>query len=297
VANVFLVCEGPANGLDERILDVLVIQGHGLAAQVVAAGGDRGLGAVRAFHHHPPHDIALSIEDRNHRPRPEAEPTWANAGGTRFIWRRHEIENYVLEPAVVLELFEDYRRTLPPGWPQHLPTTLAAVSTLLQQIASALLEDHAAGAFCAELVLRINTAGNPNFGPTPPAIPAGAVAPGQADWLPVLQSEAARVCHDCLALSALAELQQVGVAARYAALVAQYQVPGFLTSGDYLIDIGGKELLRALLRHLRVLGAPARLRREDLEDQLVQAAERVYQPNALYHPDDFAQLATILAQY
>jgi hypothetical protein len=132
VANVFLVCEGPANSLDQRVLDALVIQMHGLATQVVAAGGDRGLGAVRAYLHHPPHAIALSIEDRNHRPRPEAEQTWANPGGTRFIWRRHEIENYALEPAVVLELFEDFRRTLPPGWPQHLPTTLTAVSTLLQ---------------------------------------------------------------------------------------------------------------------------------------------------------------------
>jgi hypothetical protein len=116
---------------------------------------------VRAYLHHPPHDIALSIQDRNHRPRLEAEQTWANPGGVRFIWRRHEFENYVREPAVVLELFEGYRQTLPPGWPQHLPTTLTSVSSLLQQIASPLLEDHAAGAFCAELLPRINTAGNP----------------------------------------------------------------------------------------------------------------------------------------
>jgi hypothetical protein len=113
----------------------------------------------------------------------------------------------------------------------------------------------------------------------------------------VLQSEAARVCQDCLALGALAELQPAGVAARYAALVAQYRAPGFLTSGDYLLDVGGKELLGALTRHLRTLGAPAQLTTEVLEDQLVQAAERVYQPNTLYQPDDFARLATILGQY
>jgi hypothetical protein len=112
-----------------------------------------------------------------------------------------------------------------------------------------------------------------------------------------LQGEAARVCRDCLALGALAELQPAGVAGRYAALVAQYQAQAFLTSGDYLVDVGGKQLLRALSRHLRALGAPARLTREVLEDQLVQAAERVYQPNALYQPDDFAQLAAILARY
>jgi hypothetical protein len=123
------------------------------------------------------------------------------------------------------------------------------------------------------------------------------VAPDQADWLPVLQGEAARVCQDCHAISALAELQQVGVASRYAALVAQYQAPTFLTFGHYLNDIGGKELLLALYHYLRALGAPAALTREVLEDQLVRAAERVYQPNALYQPDDFAQLATILARY
>src|SRR5436190_892381 len=78
VANVFLVCEGPANGLDQRVLDALVIQMHGLRAQVIATGGDRGLGSVRAYLHHPPRAIALSIEDRNYRPGPEAEQTWAN---------------------------------------------------------------------------------------------------------------------------------------------------------------------------------------------------------------------------
>src|SRR5205807_5438380 len=134
VANVFLVCEGPADGLDQRLLDVLVIQKH-----------------------QP--DIAAWLA-----PAPAGDPD----------------RRFRLAPAPRVPL---------------------------------------AGEPCGRRFLRRIAAadqcrGEPQLWPTPPATPAGAVAPGQADWLPVLQSEAARVCRDCLALGGLAELQPTGSARR-----------------------------------------------------------------------------------
>ncbi len=85
--------------------------------------------------------------------------------------------------------------------------------------------------------------------------------------------------------------------ARYHAHLAQLQKPAFLTSGEYLSDMKGKDLLAALSRHLVRLGAPAALNRDALANELLRVLDQTYQPNSLYQPDDFDELAAILRQY
>ena len=46
---VFLVCEGANDGLDNRVLDPLVIQHHNLTVQMAPSGGSGGLGGVRVY--------------------------------------------------------------------------------------------------------------------------------------------------------------------------------------------------------------------------------------------------------
>jgi hypothetical protein len=291
---VYLVCEGPNRGLDERVIDALVIQFHHLPVQVESAGSGKGHGAVRAYlKSRSPHDVALAIEDRDYRPPTIAHATWANQAGERFVWRRHEIENYLLHPGVVLEMFKGFRTALAP-WANSLPATDA--SALLQNLAAPLLENHAAEVLKGELVQRINGIGSLSFSPRRP-IPPGAHTCGQAQWIPALEQEATRFCQTCGTVAVLPDLQAVAIRARYNALLAQFQNPAFLTSSDYLIDMSGKDLLAALSRHLVGLGAPARLDRDALADELIQVLQRVYSPNTIYQPDDFAELADILRQY
>jgi hypothetical protein len=296
VANVYLVCEGQRDGLDQRVLDRLVVQARGLSVLVEPAGGDSGVRAVRTYLDHPPGNVALSVEDRNYRLRADADATWANTHGRRFIWRRHEIENYLLEPAVVLELFDEYRRTVTAAWVRTLPMTQADVSSMLEGLARPLIEDHAAKVLCAELVRRINAAGGLSFGPASPAPPPGSHSPGQAQWLPVVQNEAARLCSTCSAASSLSDLQPAAISSHYHALLTQHQAASFVTSGDYLVDMGGHELMAALSRFLHSTGAPTGVDQNTLADSLIEAAERIYRPG-LFVPDDFADLANILAQY
>lgn len=296
---VHLVCEGSPEGLDERVLDALVIQFHNLGVRMSPSGGDKGLGAVRAYlKSRSLHDVAISVEDRNYRPHGEAQLTWGHLIGRSFIWRRHEIENYLLHPRVVLELFNDWRAGPTPAvWVTLLPATEPDVSALLQTLASPLLENHAAEVVRFELIQEINRIGSLSFGPRPPAPPAGAHTPGQAQWLPALQQEATRLCQTCNVAVVLPHLQPAAIAARYHALLAQFQDPVFLASGTYLIDMGGHELLAALSRHLHNLGAPGRLNQGALADELLRVLERIYQPGVIYQPDDFAELAIILAQH
>jgi hypothetical protein len=283
--------------LDRRVLRALVIQFHNLKVLIEPTGGRKGHGAVRVyFEIRSSNDVAITVEDRDYRPRMEANATWANQGGRSFIWRRHEIENYLLPPSVVLELFNDFRAA-GAAWASSLPATEADVTVLLQSLASPLLEEHAAEVLKNELVQKINGIGSLSFGPPRPTRPAGMHACGQGQWVPALQQEATRLCQACNAVGALPDLQPAAIAAVYNAQLAQFQNPAFLTAGDYLIDMKGKDLMSGLARHLGSLGAPAGLNQDALADELLQVLERVYQPNTILQPDDFDELAAILRQY
>lgn len=94
---VHLVCEGGTTGLDNRVLDRLVIQFHNLSVQIAPSGGSGGLGAVRVYlRNRSSIDVAISVEDRDYyRTQTEAHASWGNPAANRYIWRRHEIENYL----------------------------------------------------------------------------------------------------------------------------------------------------------------------------------------------------------
>src|SRR5580693_6577259 len=101
MGDVYLVCEGPTDGLDVRVLDALLAQKLGAYVRIEAAGGDKNLAGVRAYIEARGLGIALAIEDRNYRSREDSEATWS-ALKPKLVWHRHEIENYLLEPSVVL---------------------------------------------------------------------------------------------------------------------------------------------------------------------------------------------------
>lgn len=225
---VYLVCEGPRGGLDDRVLDSLVIQHHALVVQIEPAGGRQGHGAVRTYlesRPSPPNHVAITVEDRDYRSRKTADDTWANQNAKGFIWRRHEIENYLLQPPVVLELFKDFRKA-GSAWANSLPDTETDVSGLLQTLARPFLEDHTAELVKGEMVRLINVTGSLSFGPKRPILP-GAHTCGQAQWVQALEQEAARLCQTCSAVAALPGLQPGAVTALYGFHLAQCKDPVF----------------------------------------------------------------------
>jgi hypothetical protein len=295
---VYLVCEGGNTGLDNRVLDRLVIQHHNLSVQMAPSGGSGGLGAVRVYLRNlSPNNVAISVEDRDYyRTQAEAHAGWGSPAATGYTWRRHEIENYLLHPQVVLALLNDYRAA-GTAWAVALPGTEPDVLAMLQTVATPLLENHAAEVLRVELLRHSTAAGNLQFGALKPPAPPGATVAGEATWVPALQVEAARLCAACTSATAHPELQPAAIATRYQALRTQFQAPVFLTSGEFLSDMGGHELMAALAAHLRGCGAPTGFTDSFLEEELLRVLTPLYQPGALYHPDDFEDLATILGQY
>jgi hypothetical protein len=300
---VYLVCEGQRGRLDDRVLDALLVNnptGRLTKVQIETAGGSKGQSAVRFYLENrlsPPQDVAIAVEDRDYRPQTTANNSWVNQAGKSFIWRRHEIENYLLYPRVVLGLFEDFRAT-GAAWTNSLRANEPEVSALLRTLASPLLEDYAAEVLREEIVQQLNAIGNLSFGPPRPTPAAGSPVPSRAEWLPALQQEAIRLGQACAAVASHVDLAPAAIAVRYTALLSTIQYPAFLSSDSYLADMGGKELLDALSRNLRSLGAPGTaVNRDQLADELLRVLVPIYQPNTIYQPDDFAELAAILKQY
>ena len=183
------------------------------------------------------------------------------------------------------------------AWAAALPASEPDVLGLLALVAGSLLENHAGEVLRVEL-LRLSTAArNLQFGPIRPPPPPGARFPGQAAWILVLEQEAARLCGACTAVAALPNFQPAAIAHRYQTLLAQVQDPAFLNSGDFLMDLGGHELMSSLAGHLRGIGAPPGFSESFLEDELLRVLIPIYQPGAIYQPDEFQELATILRQY
>lgn len=152
MADVYLICEGPADGLDVRVLNLVIAQKFSKAVLINAAGGDTSLGSVATWFEErsrrplkngtlsSPIDRAYSVEDRNYRSEQEVEVRWRPAS-KRFMWGRHEIENYLLDPRVVASAFEALRPDVD-SWPGTYARTPDEVRALLNHLCHEMLEHH-----------------------------------------------------------------------------------------------------------------------------------------------------------
>jgi hypothetical protein len=152
MAELFLICEGHTDGLDLRVLDLVIAQKLSKAVTINTAGGDTSLGSVATFLEEksrtplkngtlgPVVDRAYSIEDRNYSSPQIVESRWI-PGGKRFMWSRHEIENYLLDARIVARAFETLRPDVN-SWPVDFPSTTDEVSNLLNTLAGTVLEHY-----------------------------------------------------------------------------------------------------------------------------------------------------------
>ena len=284
---VYLVCEGQPDGLDVQVLNLVVAQKLRCDVNVEAAGGDRSLGSVRDYlaKRHRTRRI-LSIEDRNFHPMTDAELTWDNPGSKGLMWRRHEIENYLLDPRLVADAFRALREDGVRG-SEGLPTTPLVIDQLLQQLAAPLLEEHAGWlAFWSLDTLRLSHYS------TRLERPSGGLTE-RADWLDYLRHECARVRAVAVELARAPEFDADAVEELYDRFLTDCRRPDFLSTGQFLLDCEGKELMSGLCRHVSQLGM-SHLSYSDLQGELLRAVDRLYSPG-FYDPDDFELLAQRLS--
>jgi hypothetical protein len=287
--SVYLVCEGSPNGLDNRVLNLVIVNRLSREVQIESAGGDRSLGSVAQYLTERYGVRAFAVEDRNFRSLEEAEQTWARPNQTHWIWRRHEIENYLLDPRLVANAFRALRETSVRG-ADRLPDDEQAVFSLLQRLARPMLENHTGWLTYWHLVSCKNVEANDarllrpkdSFPDLPP--------PNNRDeWLRYLCSECLRLKQACRHLTDDTTFDELVVIERYDSLLSHVTHPDFFNSGRFLLDLGGHELMSALCAYINQAGVP-RLSQFDLQTELLNALDRLYKPG-FFKPDDFAQLA------
>ena len=302
---VYLVCEGPADGLDVRVLDLIITQKLGKTVQIIPAEGDSSLGSLRRWleersrSQHTdgtwsnPHDRAYAIEDRNFQLATRVEEDWQKPNKKRWYWRRHEIENYLLDPRLVAHAFQEIQKVpIAQNFTEQLPNTESKALTMLQQLASPMLEDYAGQLACQQLNFYKGDTANTNL--DCPQRPSGFVPspsspyPGQTEWLNYLQIECQRLKAAGQQLSNDSKFDLPNIEAEYDQHLAEINKPEFLEQ-QFLVDMGGHELMSAFLRHIRQDIGMTRLTYAALTDELIKALDALYQP-AFFEPDDFSEL-------
>ena len=303
--SIYLVCEGPADGLDVRVLDLVIAQKLDRMVQIIPAGGERSLGSVASWLEERsrkpfsdgtlslPRDRAYTVEDRDFRSLEEVERTWQQPNQKRWVWRHHEIENYLLDPRLVADAFRALKAAHVRG-ADALPGDSDAVRCLLQELARPMLEDHAGWLTYWRLVShKRNTVDTRLLWPHPPLQPApDSSYPGRTEWLDYLHSECVRLKDACKQMSEVVTFDESAIVEAYDHTLSEITHPDFLASGRFLLDMGGHELMSALCAYVNQAGVP-HLSHSDLETELLNALDRLYDPG-FFEPDDFAHLAEML---
>jgi hypothetical protein len=302
---VYLVCEGPADGLDVRVLDLVIAQKLGRTVQIIPVGGDSSLGSVRRWLEErsrtqlpdgiwsDSQDRAYAIEDRNFRSAADIEERWQQTNQKQWIWRRHEIENYLLDSRLVARAFQEIKKVpIAQKFADNLPDTDIQALNLLQQLAKPMLEDYIGQPVCQQLnFYKGDTAKTnlscpqhpPEFSPTPTS-----PYPGRAEWLNYLQHESQRLKHACSQVGNDVKFNPSNIEAEYNRLLAEANKPQFLEQ-QFLIDMRGHELLNALLTHIKQNVGIARLTYSVFLEELIKALDELYYPG-FFTPDDFLEL-------
>lgn len=291
MADVYLICEGPSDGLDVRVLNLIIAQKFSKAVLINAAGGDTSLGSVATWLEErsrrplkngalgPAIDRAYSIEDRNYRSPHEAESRWI-PGAKRFMWRRHEIENYLLDARIVARTLETLRPDVD-TWPADFPSTTDEVGNLLNTLAGTVLEHYVGWLTYWSLVDEKKRRGNTRIDwPSAPLSEHGT----RDQWLEYLARECLRAKNDSTAFASLAEFDANGIVDLYDRLRSDS-----VARGRLLEDVGGHELMSALLSHMNRNGI-SHISLSLLESELIKALDHEYIPG-YFEPDEFVELA------
>jgi hypothetical protein len=265
--------------------------------QVQGCGGCRGLGAVAAYLEKARgrHAVAAYVQDRDYRPLKWAEDSYTD-GKRGFMWRRHEVENYLAEPEVVVQAMETLRASLtelpsgPPSWADALPVRVQAVHEVLSDCARQRAVVEAASMTLWSLQGDIDCMGRVQVRQPVLVHPSGALFE-RWECVSAIRRECERVITGARTLQNRAVLDPDQAERRYEAILAEISTVEYRAQRRFLRDFGGAELLTSFHRWLSQ-SCGVRIRRQRLMTELALAAPAVYTNNPrLFDPDDFRELA------
>jgi hypothetical protein len=294
VAELWLVCEGESESIDVSILkpilttvlasDIVVEPSFGSSPAVVARFIETQRGGRSAY-----------ITDRDYESRDRAEASFID-GKPGFIWRRHSIENYLLQPLVIVGAFRRLRERFERQQRGHLPAWVISLPTDPDQVTDALREcgrRRAAEEACRFTIHRLWEDISESAGRVQkrtPAAPRGRDPIDPNVWREALDEEATRLREAGRRTEAELHLEAIAVAARYDKHYSNLSAAEYLRDLQFLIDFHGRDLLKEFRVWLETLGI--HFPYESLIKELAAAMVEAYAGNrAIHGTDDFLQLA------
>lgn len=296
MAEIWLVCEGET---DRNVLSPLLRSVLGAPITVEVAGGISNLAAVANYLRRDG-GIAAYLEDREYRPLDESLSALTD-GRPRFLLQRHSIENYLLEPRVLLAAFRRLRERFTqagrpaPNWCGRLPDALAAVIQLVLAAATPLVPQEAG----LQVIERLWRESRESLGAIQrrfPDVLRRAEATSEAACRTAVLDEAARLLTAARAAAALPHLDSQSLEAWYEEALRLCTSAVQPQSLECIRDFDGKRLLRAVVRTLNQHQVP--IAAERIQEVCVEALVEEYrQDRTLFGgQDEFGALSRAIQQ-
>ncbi len=296
MAEYWLVCEGET---DRNVLSPLLRDVLGAPITVEVAGGITNLAAVANYLRRDG-GIAAFLEDREYRPLAESLSALTD-GRPRFLLRRHSIENYLLEPPVLLAAFERLRDrfnqsgTSAPNWISQLPTDRARVIEMVSTAATPLVPQEAG----SRVIERLWRESRESLGAIQrrfPTVLRRAEAASEDMCRQAVLEEAARLQAAASDAASLPDLDSSSLTGWYQEEVQRCTSAVESSSLECIHNFDGKRLLRAVVQTLPQNGRPVSFK--SLQETCAEALVEEYRQNRnLFGEDDeFAALAIAIQQ-
>ena len=273
-----LLCEGDS---DERFLD-RIFNTRELKAQQV--GGARNLRPAAAYLTQQ-NQLVFTIQDRDFRPLSEAEECYSdNYTERHFMWRRHELENYLIEPRVIGNCFKQ----LQPHSKITLPETDDSVRHWTKNLAQDLLEDQAGRRTSWELRHQFH-----NTFPTASSRSQGNAIQNREEWQNRLISEMKEIRSQARQFEDFVQTREADILQNYEANLQFFNEPSFLDADGHLKDFGGHEMVQKIYQEAQI--NVKRYGLQDFQTDLVNSfVEEWNRDLSFLQPNDFADLNTAI---
>ena len=269
-----LLCEGDS---DERFLD-RIFNTRELKAQQV--GGASNLRPTAAYFTQQ-NQLVFTIQDRDFRPTSEAEECYSeNYAGRHFMWRRHELENYLIEPRVIANCFKQ----LQPHSKITLPETDDSVRHWIKNLAQDLLEDQAGRRTSWELRHQLH-----NTFPTISSIFQGNAIQSREEWQNHLITAMEEMRSQAQQFEGFVQTTDADILQNYEANLQVFSEPSFLDTDGHLKDFGGHEMVQKIYQEAQI--NVSRYRLQDFQTDLVNSfVEERNRDSSFLQPNDFDDL-------
>ena len=273
-----LLCEGDS---DERLLDRIFNTSELKAQQVGGFRNLRPTAAYLALQNQP----VFTIQDRDFRPLSEAEECYSeNYAERHFMWRRHELENYLIEPRVVANCFKQ----LQPYSKVTLPEAEDSVRDWIKNLAQALLEDQAGRRTSWELRRQLR-----DTFPTAFSISQGSAIQSHEEWQNYLINEMKEIRSQARQFEEFVQTTDANILQNYEVNLQDFSEPSFLNTDGHLRDFGGHEMVQKIHQEAQI--NVNRYSIQEFQTDLIESfVEEWNRDSSFLQPNDFDDLSAAI---